>query len=842
LFEPLIHRGFDVFILFTKRYILGAESMSEIGIQNISARLKVFILLLCCWIPVAYGQGSGDVGQYRDLLNQYCVSCHNEQLQTAGLMLDVANIVDVSEDPDIWERVITKLSLRAMPPVGHPIRPDENQYTALLNYLQTELGQYAIAQPNPGRPTVHRLNRTEYANAIRDLLAMEIDAAALLPPDNLGEGFDTMAEVLSVSPLLMERYMFAAGRVSRLAVGPATMQPASEQYTVPEEYRQNTQMSEELPFGSRGGTAIKHYFPQDGQYTIKIDLERNIEGYIRGLRKEHTIDVRVDHQRVATFKVGGKFFGRSGPIFTENQVVHYSGDTEQVGYEFTADEDLVISIPAKAGTHLVGVSFVDKSTKATGINQPDLPLADIASYKGGEPEVASVTITGPFNAQGPGEIPSRKKIFVCSPSSEDDLACAKNILSRMARLAYRRPVSEGEVDELLRLFRTGQQDGGFDSGIELALQSILAGPEFLFRIEKDPPGLPAGDVYPVGNLELASRLSFFLWSSIPDDDLLSIAEQGKLRDPSVLQAQVQRMMQDPRSHEFIYNFGSQWLGVRNIDVSAPNPEIFPEFDEELRQAFIQELMLWFESMVRQDESILEVLTSDYTYVNERLARHYGVPDIYGSRFRPIKLAALDERRGLFGKGGILMGTAFNNRTSPVVRGKWVLENLLNMPPPPPPDNVVPTLSLEDESGKAFTLKQAMEAHRANPVCAACHKLMDPIGFALENYDAVGSFRARYVEADTEVDSSGTLFDGSAFADTEGFKNEFLEHKQRFANTVTQKIMTYALGRSLEYYDQPAVREIVEKIAQDDYRWSSLLLGIIESTPFQYRRVLNHDDI
>ena len=757
-------------------------------------------------------------------------------------MLDKANIADVSEDPAIWESVITKLTLRAMPPVGVPVRPSEDDYAAILNYLHTELGRLAEEDVNPGRPTVHRLNRTEYANAIRDLLAMEIDASALLPPDNLGGGFDNIAEVLSVSPLLMERYMFAAGRIARLAVGPATMQPASEQYDIPAEYRQNAQMSEELPFGSRGGTAIHHYFPQDGAYTIKIDLERNIEGYIRGLREQHTLDVRLDHERIGTMQVGGEFHGRSGPIFTENQVVHYSGDPEQVGYEFTADENLTIRFPAKAGTHLVGVTFVDTKTKATGILQPDLPLADIQSYKGGDPEVAIVTITGPFDATGPGQTASREKIFSCRPGSSDEETCAEEILSRLARQAYRRPVKDEEIKELLQLFRAGQQDEGFDSGIELALQSVLAGPEFLFRIEEDPAGISPGEVYAVSDLELASRLSFFLWSSIPDEELLRVAEQGKLRERGVLEKQVQRMMQDPRSSEFIYNFGSQWLGVRNIDVSAPNQEIFPEFDEELRQAFKQELMLWFESMVRDDQSVLEVLTSDFTYVNERLAQHYGISDIYGSRFRPIKLSAYEQRMGLFGKGGMLMGTAFNNRTSPVVRGKWILENILNMPPPPPPDNVVPTLSLEDESGKAFTLKQAMAAHRANPVCAACHNLMDPIGLALENFNAIGSYRVRYEEADTEVDSSGTLFDGRSFNNSREFKNNFLDHKQRFANTVTQKLMTYSLGRGLDYYDQPAVREIVDKIAPEGYKWSSLILGIIESTPFQYRRVINHDDI
>ena len=804
------------------------------------------IVLSFCTNPVYSQQISegdrADAGQYRNLLNQYCVSCHNQALKTAGLMLDMANVADVSEDPQLWERVITKLTLRAMPPVGIPIRPNEGDYQGFLTYLHTELDNVAQQNRNPGRPTVHRLNRTEYANAIRDLLAIEIDAESLLPPDNrVVGGFDNIAEVLSVSPLLMERYMFAAGRISRMAVGPATMQPASEQYDIPAEYRQNAQMSEELPFGSRGGTAIHHYFPQDGVYTIKVDLERNIEGYIRGIREEHTIDVRLDHKRLSTMTIGGEFYGRSGPIFTENQVVHYSGDPEQVGYEFTADEKLRFRFPAKAGNHLVGVTFVDTKTKSTGILKPILPLADIDSYKGGDLEIAIVTITGPFDATGPGQTASRKKIFVCHPASSDDQACAEEVLSRLARQAYRRPVKDEEIKELLRLFQTGQQDDGFDSGIELALQSILAGPEFLFRIEEDPDGLQVGDIYPVSDIELASRLSFFLWSSIPDEELLRIAESGKLRGPALLEKQVQRMMQDPRSRAFVDNFGSQWLGLRNIDNSDPNREIFPEFDEELRQAFKQELSLWFENMVREDQSVLEVLTSNHTYVNERLARHYGMPDIYGSRFRQVQLVAYEQRQGLFGKGGLLMGTAFNNRTSPVVRGKWVLENLLNMPPPPPPEDV-PALKVEDDSGKAITLKQAMEKHRANPVCSACHKLMDPIGLALENFDAIGTYRTRYEEADASVDSSGILFDGSEFSNPAQFRDEFMAYSDRVAHTITEKVLTYALGRGLEYYDQPAVRKIVEKMAPEEYKWSSLILGIIESTPFQYRRVINHDDI
>lgn len=809
---------------------------------------KRFLILVTALLFLLPGVGSQAVsaqenaGKYRQILDQYCVSCHNAVLKTAGMILDTANIANVNEDPALWERVVTKLTLRAMPPVGIPVRPNEDEYQELLAYLQGKLNRAAHDEPNPGRPAVHRLNRTEYANAIRDILALDIDAGALLPPDNVGYGFDNIAEVLSVSPLLMERYMFAAGRISRMAVGPTSMGPVSETYTMPEEYRQTGRMSEDLPFGSRGGMAIRHFFPQDGTYKVKVDLERNIEGYIRGLREEHTVDVRLDHERIGTTDIGGKFLGRSGPIFTENQVVHYSGDPEQVGYEFTADENLVYEFSAKAGEHLLGVTFIDDVTKPSGIQLPKMPLADIASYKGGLPEVLNVTITGPFDAKGPGQTASRERIFICKPSAKRPETCARKIISQLARKAYRRPVQGPEIDELMSLFQTGQEDGGFESGIELALQSILAGPEFLFRIEKDPEGLKPGDVYAISDLELASRLSFFLWSSIPDEELLSVAVKGQLRKPGVLKKQVDRMLEDPRSRAFVENFGTQWLGFRNIDISAPNEEIYPSFDEELRQAFKQELLLWFDSMVHEDRSVLDILTSDYTFVNERLAEHYGIPDIYGSRYRRVQLdGEFAQRRGLFGKGGMLLGTAFNNRTSPVVRGKWVLENLLSMPPPPPPEDV-PALKVEDDAGKAMTLKQAMEKHRANPVCAACHKLMDPIGLAMENFDAVGTYRVRYDAADAPVDASGILFDGSQFNNPDQFKQEFLEHEARIAHTITEKVLTYALGRGLEYYDQPAVREIEDKIAAQDYRWSSLILSVIESTPFQYRRVANHDDI
>lgn len=805
--------------------------------SKVMRRVFSFVLLLLN-VAGAWAQASADAESRspRTLLDQYCVSCHNQALKTAGLMLDNVNVDDVSQAPEIWERVVTKLSLRAMPPVGMA-RPAEADYEFLLAYLENGLDHHARAVMNPGRPAIHRLNRIEYTNAIRDLLHMEIDGAAFLPPDNVAEGFDNNAEVLMMSPLLMEQYLFAAGKISQLAVGPASSEPVSETYLVSDDFLQRDRMNEDLPFGSRGGTAITHHFPLDGEYTVSIRLQRNLQGFIRGLRKEHTLDIRMDHKRVGTLKVGGKILGRSGPLFTNYMDLRYQGDTDQLGYEYAADEELKIRFTAKAGTHLVGVTFIDKSPLPTGIDQPELTLLDTISYKGGEPGVESVTIAGPYEAKGPGNTASREKIFLCQPApqarAEAMEDCARTILASLARQAYRRPITAGDVDYLLGYYRAGQREGGFEHGIALAIQSILAGPDFLFRIEQDPPGVTTGQAYRISDLELASRLSFFLWSTLPDEELLSLAEQGRLREPGVLEQQIQRMRQDPRFQEFIDNFGGQWLAVRDVDLAAPDLDIFPEFDDELRVAFKEEARLWFASMIREDRSVLELLTSDYTYVNERLARHYGIPGINGSRYTRVTLDQ-PERKGLMGKGAMLLATAYGNRTSPVLRGKWVLENLLNMPPPPPPDNV-PALVTENDEGRALTLKQAMEKHRANPVCSSCHKLMDPIGFALENFDAIGSYRSRYRDANANVDSSGTLFDGSEFRNTREFQEQFLEHSGRVVHTATEKLMTYALGRGVEYYDQAAIREIVRKTAPENYTWSSLILAVAESMPFQYRR-------
>ncbi len=788
----------------------------------------------------AYAQDTLDttasVSKQREFLTKYCVACHNETLNTANLMLDKANVQDISEAPALWEKVVTKLTLRAMPQVGFPMRPSEPEYEQMLSYLTGELDALATKNLNPGKPTIHRLNRTEYANAVRDLLNLKIDPADYLPPDNMAEGFDNIADVLAVSPLLMEQYVLAASKISRLAVGPSNMLPVSETYEVSEEFLQRHRMSEDLPFGSRGGIAIKHYFPMTGEYTMRVKLSRNGEGYIRGMRHENLIDVRLDHNRLDLFKVGGEVFGKSGPLFTHSQNPDFAGDTDQIGYELSADKDMEVTFSVTAGEHLVAVTFMDASAKKTGYLTPELMVLNVQNFKGGEAMLDSVVITGPFGDTETGLTPSREKIFICEPGtvSQEDL-CANQIITNIAHRAFRRQVKDAELKDLMAMYRQGSSEAGFNRGIELALQRILAGPEFLFRIEQQPDNVKPGTVYPISDLDLATRLSFFLWSSIPDDELLSIAQRNELRKPGVLEQQVNRMLADAKSETFINNFGEQWLALRKIDLAAPQKAVFPLFDGALRDAMKQELSTWFAYMVKSDKSVLDILDADYTFVNERLAQHYGIEGVYGEKFRKVKINQ-PERAGLLGKPGLLMVTSFNSRTSPVVRGKWVLENMVDMAPPPPPaDAFEPELQVQNKEGKALTMKEAMIEHRQNPVCANCHKMMEPIGLALENFDGIGSYRSLYEEANAAVDPSGILFDNTEFSDTNDFRKQLIKHSDRFVHTVVMKLMTYGLGRKIEYYDQPVIRDIINKTDTEDYTWSSLILGVIESTPFQYRR-------
>ena len=747
----------------------------------------------------------------RAVLDRYCVVCHNEQIRTAGLTLDTMDIEHISDGAPVWEKVLRKLRGRAMPPAGMP-RPDEATYDSLATYLEQELDS---ARPNPGRPVLHRLNRAEYTNAIRDLLALEIDGASLLPADDSGYGFDNIGDVLSVSPMLLERYMSAARKISRLAIGDHTGRPDSETYDVPRFLGQEDRTSEDLPFGSRGGLAVRHFFPLDGDYLIKVRLKASYDGSrILGLTEQHQLDIHLDRKRVGHFTVGD----------TDRNPTGYRNSP--VG-EAAPDAHLEVHIPVSAGPHTVGVSFLKETWAREQMIQPTF-----ASMESEEPGVGKVTISGPYNAQGPGETPSRSKIFVCQPtSSRDEEPCARKIISTLARYAYRRPIAAEELPHLLVPYHSGRSEGGFEEGIEWALQRILVSPEFLFRIEQDPENIEPGTAYPISDLELASRLSFFLWSSIPDDPLLELAAEGRLKDPAVLEGQVGRMLADPRSRALVTNFAGQWLYLRNIEMAAPDLGEFPEFDENLREALQRETQLFFESMLREDHSVADLLDADYTFLNERLARHYGIENVYGNHFRRVALSQ-DERKGLLGKGSILTATSYANRTSPVLRGKWVLENILGTPPPPPPPDV-PDLEETSEEGRALTMRERMEEHRANPACAACHARMDPLGFALENFDAIGGWRT--TDAGSPIDSSGVLPDGTRFEGAPGLRKVLLSRREEFVMNVTDKLLTYALGRGVEYYDAPAVRSIMREAAPGDYRWSSLITGIVKSMPFQMRR-------
>ena len=785
----------------------------------------------------AQSQSSGPdpalASEYREVLNSYCVTCHNEALQTADLLLDQVDVGQVSQSPEVWAKVAQKLRAGAMPPPGMP-RPDQATYDSLATYLERELDRVTAAEPDPGRPTIHRLNRAEYSNAIRDLLAVDFDGEAYLPADDAGEGFDNLAAVLSVSPVLMERYLSAASRISRLALGDPSTAVSIENYLVSENLIQDSRLSDDLPLGTRGGMAVRHHFPVDAEYVIKIHLQRDTTGFIRGLLGEpHKLDVLLDGARIKQFTVGGERHGETGLLQTRTGN-YFMGDPEQKAYEFGGAEDgLEVRLPVQAGARLVGVTFLKKSVKPEGLleYQPRPMAADIDEYKGGQPGIGSFTIAGPYQVKGVGDTPSRRRIFVCYPqSSAEEESCAQKILSTLARRAYRRPVTDEEVDPLLSLYRTGRSERGFEAGIGLALQRILAGPEFLFRIERDPEQVPPDTAYPISDVELASRLSFFLWSSIPDDQLLELAESGRLKDPEVLEEQVRRMLDDQRSGALVDNFAGQWLYLRNVSFWQPARREFPDYDGELRHALTQETRLFFDSMLREDRSLLDLLNADYTFLNERLAQHYGIPNVYGDSFRRVKLTD-ESRKGLLGKGSILMVTSRPNRTSPVLRGKWVAANLLGTPPPPPPPDVPPLNESGDEVG-GLTMRDRMLEHQANPACASCHATFDPFGFALENFNAVGQWRT--TDGEAPIDASAVLPDGTRFEGPVELRSVLLDDSERFVRNLTGKLLIYALGRDLDYGDDMVVRNIVREGAPS-YRWSSLILGIVKSTPFQMRR-------
>lgn len=767
-----------------------------------------------------------------ELVQQYCVKCHNGRSRLTTLSLKDVNLENLEEHGPVWESVLTKLTLRAMPPVG-ATRPDDATYKTLIAEIESALDAAAASRPRPGRPLTRRLTRFEYANAVRDLLDFDFDGTTLLPADHEGYGFDNIGEVLSVSPLLMEGYLFAAERISRLAIGDPSSGPATQSYRVSGRRLQADRASEDLPFGSRGGLAVSHTFPADGEYVVRVRLRRNDDGYIRGLQREHQLDVRLNGTPVQRMTIGGKVLGRSGPTWTGRQTVEYAGDLAQVNYEFTADEALQTRIKTTAGTKVIGVAFLKQRVRPTGILKPQIVYDDLIHYKGGDPAVESVTIEGPYNATGITGTPSRRRIFTCRPTgAEDEEPCAMKILGSLARRAYRRPVQPRELEDLRQLYLAGRRSGSFEAGIQTALQGILAGPEFLFRLERVPADSTTGGPYRIPQLDLASNLAFFLWSTIPDDELLDLGEHGKLREPAVLQRQVVRMIKDPRSDAMLTSFASQWLSLRNLDAVEPLESQFPDFDHELREAMRRETELLIASGLRENRSILELLTADYTFVNERLARHYGIPNVHGSRFRRVPLTD-PARRGLLGHGSMLTVSSYANRTSPVLRGKWVLHEILDMPPPPPPPDVEALEVTSKEDGKPLTMREALVQHQQKSACSSCHKLMDPIGFALENFDAVGAFRTLDLTREPIL-ADGMLFDGQKFKDVVEFRAALLGHKERFVHTAVTKLLTYALGRPVGHADAPVVRQIMRDAAPGGYRWLDLISGVIKSDPFQMR--------
>jgi mono/diheme cytochrome c family protein len=767
------------------------------------------------------------VPQAKAIIQQYCLGCHNAKLKTAGLLLDTANVERVGENPDLWEKVARKLRTAEMPPAGRP-RPDPSTYRSVAAELESALDAAAAAKPNPGRVPVHRLNRAEYTNAIRDLLALNIDGKALLAADDSDQdGFDNVASILTVSQVLLENYLSAAHAISALAVGDPSLPPSVETYKYSKLLVQDDQMSEDLPFGSQGGGVIRHTFPLNGEYTIKVLLRRQFYDYIMGMGEPHQIDIRLDGVRIKRFTVGGEANGTTMP---EGFAGNTQGSPEFEVYMHTADAGLEVRIPVKAGEHEVGVSFITQLWEQEGVLQPrQIGFARTTNENyHGNPAVEFVKIGGPYGSTSPGDSPSRRKIFVCTPkTSAAEEPCAKKILSTLAARAYRRPVRDEDVNALLGFYRSGRAEKDFDTGIERGLERMLAAPSFLFRVESAPINVAPDAPYKLSDLDLASRLSFFLWSSIPDDQLLGLAIQGRLRDPSVLRQQVNRMVRDARSKALVDGFANRWLGLSKLASLNPDTDLYREFDENLRDAMAKETQLFVADQLKEDRGVAELITADYTFVNERLARHYGIPNVYGPRFRRLNFTD-GVRGGLLGQASILAVTSYPNRTSVTLRGRWLLTNLLGAPPPPPPPNV-PALKDPGQDGQPRSLRERMEIHRQSPVCASCHQRMDPLGFSLENFDALGKWRTQ--SDGVPIDAAASLPDGTHFEGIAGLRQVVASHKEDFVRTFTEKLLAYAIGRGVELADMPAIRKIARDAAQQDDRWSAIIWGIVNSPPF-----------
>ena len=796
----------------------------------------------------------------RAVLNRYCVSCHNEKLKTAGLVLDTIDAGNVGTTAETWEKVVRKLRSRAMPPAGS-LRPDETTYDAVASQLERDLDRLASARPNPGKlPAFRRLTRTEYRHAIRDLLALEdlpkaVDLESLLPADNSSTGFDNLADLLFVSTTQLEQYLSAARKISRLAVGDPAIRLV-DTYNMSSEHSQDVHV-EDLSIGTRGGLAIRTLLPVDGEYSIHIELTA-------APREPERLEVTVDGERTRLFTVSDTpdpdqaarpaasdvdpplntslrtsaqqslELDPGTPIQIDSVVNRrFERDRQADARRAAIARGFDVLVPLKAGPRVIGITFISRSSGPS----ENLVLPRLRG-RGQLPGVASVTVKGPLNpTRTGGDTPSRRRLFVCHPGDRTEEArCANEILSTLARRAYRRPVTDADLQPLLAIYNAGRAEGGFDEGIEQALERVLVSPQFLFRIERDPTrgaAVAPASVYRVTDVELASRLSFFLWSSIPDDELLNVAIAGKLKDPAVLEQQVRRMLADARAGTLASNFAAQWLFLRDVEAKTPSPRFFPDFDLSLAEDFQRETELFLESVFTEDRSVLDLLRANYTFVNERLARHYGIRNVFGTNFRRITYSDDSPRRGLLGHGSILMLTSYANRTSPVLRGKYVLSNILGAPPPPPPPDVPALVTEAGDSGKRLSMRESMAQHRTNPVCANCHARMDPIGFALDNFDAVGKWRT-VDDSGTPIDPSGVFPDGTKFDGVAGLRQLLLRRPEQFVSTLTENLLTYSLGRSLAHHDAPAVRAIVRNAAPSDYHFSSLVMGIVKSTPFQMR--------
>ena len=775
------------------------------------------VILVICGSLVTRGEAPQAVAGQRAVMQRYCLTCHTQSSKEKGLVpvaLDKLDLSNLTKDAEIWESVVRKVSAGVMPPANAP-RPAAADARNLVQWITMELDRAAEKAPNPGRPLIHRMNRTEYANAIRDLLDLHVDTTELLPADDSAYGFDNISDALGLSPSLQERYISAAMKIAALAVGSTRVSPGGTTYRIQQDVSQD-QHIEGMPLGTIGGTQVRHNFALDGDYVFQVKLYRTNLNIMRGLESAHEVEFSVDGQRIHAATIGGP-----QDLASLFEKPTDTGDA--------VEARLRVRVPIKAGPHVVAAAFVQEPQIAGASRLQRYLRSTVDNFDwSGQPHIQFLTVTGPFDATGPGDTPSRRRIFSCRPSSAaTEATCARQIVSTLLRRAYRQPVSAADVQRAMSFYESGRRNGTFETGIEAALQRILASPQFVFRMERDPaPGV----AHRVSDVELASRLSFFFWSSIPDDRLLDVAAQGALKRPEILEREVKRMLADPKAVALVDNFAGQWLRLRNVRNVSPNSDLFPDFDDNLRKSFRQETEMLFESVLQDDRNVLDLMTADYTFVNERLARHYGIPGIYGSQFRRVAIPE-PARRGLLGQGSFLAVTSHAERTSPVLRGKWILENILGLPVPPPPPNV-PPLKEQTADERPRTMREQMAEHRANPACASCHKVMDSIGFALENFDAVGAWRTK--EANAPVDASGDLADGTHVNGVEQLRAALIKNPDLFVGVMTEKMLTYALGRGVDYKDMPAVRAIVRDASRNGNKFSSIVMGIVRSTPFQMR--------